>query len=109
MTSRPVDPRHDPAHLQPAPSVTITFDGHRLDGIQGQSVAGILLANGQREWRTTSVQGRPRGAFCGIGVCFDCLVTVDDLRDVRACLFCPLGGEVVVRQHDLLPHNGERA
>lgn len=103
MTSRAVDPRRDPSRPRPAPEVTITFEGRDLHGISGQTVAGVLLANGITSWRTTSVGSRPRGAFCGIGVCFDCLVTVDDRRDVRACLSRPSGGETITRQHDLPP------
>ena len=30
--------------------------------------------------------GAPRGIFCGMGVCFDCLVTVDGLAEQRACM-----------------------
>jgi len=51
----------------------------------GETVAGALLASGQRIWRTTA-QGRPRGLFCGMGICFDCTVTVDGVSNVRACL-----------------------
>ena len=107
MTSRAVDPRRDPAQPLPAPAISIEFEGREYEGVLGQSVAGILLANGIREWRTTSVGSRPRGVFCGIGVCFDCLVTVDGVRDVRSCLRRPSGGESVTRQYDELPHQGE--
>ncbi|MGK3208423.1 (2Fe-2S)-binding protein [Amycolatopsis sp. MEPSY49] len=62
----------------------ISVDGERLAGIDGQTVAGILLAAGRASWRTTR-SGAPRGVFCGIGACFDCLVTVNGVPDVRAC------------------------
>ena len=84
-------------------TVTIAFEGRELSGVQGQSVAGILLANDVLSWRTTSSDDQPRGVFCGIGVCFDCLVTIDGVRDVRACLSRPTGGEIITRQHDKLP------
>ncbi len=48
-------------------------------------MAAALLAAGLRVWRHTP-SGAPRGIFCGMGVCFDCLVTVDDLADQRACV-----------------------
>ncbi|WP_297362048.1 2Fe-2S iron-sulfur cluster-binding protein [Mycetocola sp.] len=41
--------------------------------------------------------------FCGIGVCFDCLVEVNGDRDVRACQRRAVDGDVVVTQHDILP------
>ncbi|HET6288401.1 MAG TPA: (2Fe-2S)-binding protein [Amycolatopsis sp.] len=64
--------------------IHLTVDGEPSTGIAGQSVAGILLAAGRTSWRTTR-SGAPRGVFCGIGACFDCLLTVNDVPDVRAC------------------------
>ncbi|GAA2135154.1 proline dehydrogenase [Glycomyces algeriensis] len=61
------------------------FDGEEVEVQEGQTVAGVLLAKGVRSWRTTRGAGRPRGLFCGIGVCFDCLVKVNGVPDVRAC------------------------
>lgn len=62
----------------------ITVDGEPVAGIAGQSIAGVLLAAGRRTWRTAP-SGARKGVFCGIGVCFECLVTVNGERDVRAC------------------------
>ena len=62
-----------------------TFDGREIPFEPGQSVGAALLAAGIRSWRTTRVGGRPRGLFCGIGVCFDCLVAVDARPNERAC------------------------
>ncbi|MFG2197006.1 (2Fe-2S)-binding protein [Streptomyces sp. NPDC048639] len=64
----------------------VTIDGEPHAFVPGRTVAAILLAAGRRSWRTTRHGGRPRGVFCGIGVCHDCLVTVNGLPDVRACL-----------------------
>jgi predicted molibdopterin-dependent oxidoreductase YjgC len=65
--------------------VRVRFDGEEVEVQEGQTVAGVLLAKGVRSWRTTRGAGRPRGLFCGIGVCFDCLVKVNGVPDVRAC------------------------
>jgi predicted molibdopterin-dependent oxidoreductase YjgC len=73
----------------------ITFDGRQLPCEPGQSVAAVLLAAGIRSWRTTRVHGRPRGLFCGIGACFDCLVTVNGTPSVRACLVEAQSGDVI--------------
>ena len=64
--------------------IGITVDGEPLTGVAGQTVAGVLLAAGRMSWRTTR-SGAPRGVFCGIGACFDCLLTVNGVPDVRAC------------------------
>jgi D-hydroxyproline dehydrogenase subunit gamma len=75
----------------------ITVDGEPVDGIAGQTIAGVLLAADRPAWRRGR-SGAPRGVFCGIGVCFDCLVTVGDERDVRACRRRVRDGDVVTTQ-----------
>jgi aerobic-type carbon monoxide dehydrogenase small subunit (CoxS/CutS family) len=65
--------------------LTITVDGQPVRAFAGESVASALLALGRRTFRHTG-HGAPRGLFCGMGVCFDCLVTVDGVENVRACL-----------------------
>jgi len=69
-----------------ADAASFSFDGDDVPFVPGQSVGAALMAHGISSWRTTRVQHRPRGLFCGIGVCFDCLVTVDSQRSQRACL-----------------------
>ena len=65
---------------------TFAVDGRPVPFVAGQSVGAALWAHGLRSWRATRRGGRPRGLFCGIGVCFDCLLTVDGRRDERACV-----------------------
>jgi D-hydroxyproline dehydrogenase subunit gamma len=103
MSARGVPPAHDPIRPLPAAEVEIEFEGRAYRGVRGQSIAGILLANNVAAWRTTGDLQAPRGVFCGIGVCFDCVVTVDGLADVRACLRRVRGGEHIERQHILPP------
>jgi predicted molibdopterin-dependent oxidoreductase YjgC len=67
-------------------TVAFTFDGKPMTAEPGQTVGAALLAAGIRSWRRTRSGGRPRGLFCGIGACFDCLVDVNGDRAVRACL-----------------------
>jgi hypothetical protein len=92
--------------VQPARpgALTVTIEGKPVEGIRGQTLAGVLLASGRLSWRTTSSGGRPRGVFCGIGVCFDCIAEVNGVRDVRLCQRRAVDGDVVEVQHDLLPH-----
>ncbi|MGP3954009.1 (2Fe-2S)-binding protein [Streptomyces sp. 7N604] len=65
---------------------TVTIDGEEHAFVPGRTIAAILIAAGRTSWRTTRHGGRPRGLFCGIGICHDCLVTVNGLPAVRACL-----------------------
>jgi len=66
-------------------SFTIDVDGEAVPACDGQTVAAALLASGRTVFRRTAT-GAPRGVFCGMGVCFDCLVTVDGQADRRACI-----------------------
>jgi len=103
MSARLVPADGDPVRPGEPGTVTISVDGEPCTGLLGQSIAGVLLASGRLAWRFTSAGSRPRGVFCGIGVCFDCLVEVNDEPDVRACLRRAVHGDVVLRQHHVLP------
>jgi len=91
---------------QPEPSFQVAFDGAPLDVLPGQTVAAALWSAGITSWRSTRVEGRPRGVFCGIGVCFDCLVTVNGVPNQRACLLPARPGDEITTQrgdgHDAL-------
>jgi predicted molibdopterin-dependent oxidoreductase YjgC len=63
----------------------VTFDRLPLPAHKGETIAAALLAAGRRVFRLTGRRGEPRGLFCGMGLCFDCLVQVDGCPNVRAC------------------------
>jgi aerobic-type carbon monoxide dehydrogenase small subunit (CoxS/CutS family) len=67
-------------------NIEFTFDGEKITAITGQSVAAAMLAANQRALRKTRFNNNERGVFCGIGVCFDCLVVIDGITNQRACL-----------------------
>ncbi|MEV0595231.1 (2Fe-2S)-binding protein [Nonomuraea cavernae] len=73
----------------------ITVDGRPVPVTRGQTIGAALHAAGVRSWRTTRLGGRPRGLFCGIGVCFDCLVSVNGRPPERACLLDAQPGDEV--------------
>jgi hypothetical protein len=77
---------------------SFTFDTEPIECRDGWTVAAALTAAGIRSWRTTRHQGKPRGLFCGIGVCFDCLVTINGQPSLRACLVPASPGDVVTTQ-----------
>ena len=80
------------------PAVEFQFDGAAITAVPGQSIGAALVAAGRRSWRRTRFAGEPRGIFCGIGVCFDCLVTVNDRPNRRACLVIATNGDQVTTQ-----------
>lgn len=72
----------------------IKVDGQAVAIETGDSIAAALLRAGIVAMRR-SRSGEPRGLFCGIGVCNDCLVTVDGEPNVRACVAGAVDGAVV--------------
>jgi hypothetical protein len=66
--------------------ISFFFNGEKFAGTQGQSIAAALIAAGQRELRRTRFGEEPRSIFCCIGICFDCVVTVNGVANQRACL-----------------------
>lgn len=79
-------------------SETFDFDGRAVPFEPGQSVGAALIAAGIRSWRTTRRDARPRGVYCGIGVCFDCLLVVDGEPGRRACVTPARSGQQVRSQ-----------
>jgi predicted molibdopterin-dependent oxidoreductase YjgC len=69
-----------------AAAVAITIDGVAFAARDGDTVAAALLAAGTVICRTTPVAGAPRGPYCMMGACFDCLVEVDECPNVRGCM-----------------------
>jgi D-hydroxyproline dehydrogenase subunit gamma len=87
--------------LERGAPVSLTLDGRAVTAYDGESVAGMLLAEGHPAMRTTQA-GDPRGVYCGMGVCFDCLVVVDGVPNTRACVTWVREGMVVSRQDRLV-------
>ena len=79
-----------------SPPIRFEVDGRAVEARAGDTVASALLANGIRALRA-GPDGSPRGLFCGIGICFDCLVTVDGRPGQRACMVRVREGMVVAR------------
>ncbi len=67
-------------------AIVITVDGDRLPARAGMTVAAALIAADRPELRRSPRAGTPRGVHCGMGHCFECLVTIDGTPDRRACL-----------------------
>lgn len=70
----------------PAQRITVNLNAAPVETEAGQSVAAVLMGEGIKAWRTTRHEGKPRGLFCGIGACYDCLITIDGEPNQRACM-----------------------
>ena len=74
--------------------VRITVDGRLLEVPAGTTVAAALMQAGVSVFRL-SVNGEPRAPLCGMGICMECRVSVDDVAHCRSCqLVCRNGMSV---------------
>jgi len=79
-------------------AVRIEVDGHTVQCRAGDSVAAALFASGSKACRDTVVNEVPRGPYCMMGVCYDCLVTIDGQANRQACMTPVREGMRVERQ-----------
>ncbi len=66
--------------------VKFMFDGHEMEGCEGEPIAAALKAAGVNVHRYTKKEQKPRGIFCAIGRCTDCVMVVDGEPNVRTCI-----------------------
>lgn len=81
--------------------VTIEVDGKALAVYEGEPIAVALLASGRRILRRTKKRREPRGIFCAIGQCTDCIMTVNGIPNIRTCVTAIEEGMKVETQEGL--------
>jgi predicted molibdopterin-dependent oxidoreductase YjgC len=67
-------------------TIEVTIDGRIARVRAGDTVAAALLTSGILASRAADVSGAPRAPYCMMGVCFECLVTVDGVGNRQGCL-----------------------
>jgi len=80
------------------PPLGFTWNGSPMAGVEGDTVASALVAAGERIFTVHPASGQPRGGFCLVGRCSDCLVVVDGQPGVMACVTPLTAGLRVERQ-----------
>lgn len=78
-------------------AIEFEYDGAKVSALDGETVAAALSAAGVIEYRNTR-SGARRGLYCGMGCCFDCLVSIDGRTGQRACLTKAVRGMRVLSQ-----------
>jgi len=66
--------------------VIVIVDGREIEAIEGEPVATALLAAGIHVLHYTHKYNHPRGVYCAIGRCTDCIMTVNGKPNVRTCV-----------------------
>jgi len=75
-----------PTGIERGREIEIEVDEEPVIAYEGETIAAALIASGRRAFRQTAKQDAPRGIFCGMGICFDCIMTVNDVPNVRTCV-----------------------
>lgn len=96
-------------HTEKGPEVTFTLDGKELKGYEGEPIAAALKANGIMIHRYTKKQHKPRGIFCAIGRCTDCVMVVDGVVNVRTCITPLRAGMDIRTQNGVTAMEAEEA
>lgn len=84
-----------------AKTVTLYYNGKPLEALEGEPVAAALMNAGIRVFRTTAKKKEPRGIFCAIGRCTDCMMIVDGIPNTRTCVTEVKDGMRVEKQEGL--------
>ena len=74
------------------------FEDQRIFFEKGMSIASALICYGIKDFRQTQVLNKPRGPFCMMGACFDCLLIVDGIVNQQGCMRLAEQGIKVTRQ-----------
>lgn len=72
--------------LENKKKIKIFFNGKELEAYEGDMIASALIANGIKVFRFTKNDKKPRGIYCGIGRCTDCVMVVNGIINVRTCV-----------------------
>lgn len=79
--------------------VSFLYDGKTVEGFEGEPIAAALKAVGVMVHRYTKKQRSPRGIFCAIGRCTDCVMVVNGKANTRTCVTPLKEGMVVETQY----------
>ena len=78
----------------PSELIELRINGKAVEAPRGTSVAAAILNSGQKIFRR-SVSSEARGPLCGMGICFECRVTIDNIAHSRSCqILCRPGMEI---------------
>jgi len=65
--------------------LSFRFDGEVVEAWEGETIAAALYARGVRALRRSRSAAEPRGIYCNMGICYECLVRIDG-REERSCM-----------------------
>lgn len=66
--------------------VILSVNGREVSAYRGESLLAALMASGYKRLKKSPVYSEPRGPLCGMGACFECIVTVNGIPNTRSCM-----------------------
>ncbi len=87
--------------LDTSKKVTIYFDGKPVEALEDEPIAAALINAGISAFRKTPKLNEPRGIFCAIGRCTDCMMIVDGVPNTRTCVTNVRDGMKIETQYGL--------
>jgi len=81
--------------IQRGKPIEVIINGRKVQAFEGELVSTILTSEGITVFGRKAETGRPCGVYCGMGVCYECLVTIDGTANLRACQTPAAGGMVI--------------
>ena len=103
MTMNRIEEHPILGHYSKGQEITFTFDGKQMKGFAGEPIAVALKANGVMIHRYTKKEHKPRGIFCAIGRCTDCVMVVDGKPNIRTCVTPLEQGMEIQTQDGVIP------
>ncbi len=74
------------ASINRSEPVTFFVNGESVTAYKGEMLLASLIAAGYNRLKKSPLKKEPRGALCGMGVCFECIVTVNGIPNIRSCM-----------------------
>ena len=87
--------------LEEKPIIKIEVDGEIIEAREGEPISTALLAERKMVFRYTNKNHTPRGVFCAIGRCTDCMMVVDGVANVRTCITPVKAGMKIQTQYGM--------
>ncbi len=78
--------------------IALTVDGKSVVAFEGEPIAAALMAVGRRVFHYTTKRREPRGVFCAMGRCTDCIMIVNGQPNVRTCVTPARDGMIIETQ-----------
>ena len=81
--------------------VAISVNGNEIEAIEGEPIAAAILASGIKVFRRTPKLNSPRGVYCAIGRCTDCVMKVNGVPSIRTCITPVESGMIIETQENV--------